>query len=293
MSWLINASQLDKLRKDQKGVVVLDATFYLRAEQGGGFLEEHIPGSRVFPFLDFYDQETPLPNMLIRDEEKISRCVGALGITNEHKIVLYDNSPMHSSCRALWMFKVFGHLSNQLYILDGGLASWKRYGGKIEAGEQRPVNARPYTVTFEPRYLRTLMQMKTNLHHPKEQVVDMRHPVRYAGGAEDRPYLRSGHIPGSFSFPSATMFESNDHFKPLDKIRKQLIGIGLDLSVPIVTTCGSGNTAAILNFVLDLMDVPHNALYDGSWSEWGSSEIYVGEESLDERPVISSLMVNR
>jgi len=131
MSWLINASQLDKLRKDQKGVVVLDATFYLRAEQGGGFLEEHIPGSRVFPFLDFYDQETPLPNMLIRDEEKISRCVGALGITNEHKIVLYDNSPMHSSCRALWMFKVFGHLSNQLYILDGGLASWKRYGGKI------------------------------------------------------------------------------------------------------------------------------------------------------------------
>lgn len=292
MPWLINAAQLDKFRKSQKNVVILDASWHLPAEGRDPrreFLMGHITGARFFDFEDFHDKETPLHNMLTRNEEVIKDKLGALGITNEHKIIIYDNSKLHTSCRALWMFKVFGHNTNQLYILDGGLEAWEKYGGKIESDEPKPASKKNYTVNFEAHFIRTLVQMKTNLHHPIEQVVDVRHPVRYAGGPEARPGLRAGHIPGSFSFPYFTMFESDGRWKPLDRIRKQLTGIGVDLNVPIISTCGSGMTAAILNFALDLMNHTNHALYDGSWTEWGADMPYAGETSVDERPVIKSI----
>lgn len=292
MPWLINAAQLDKFRKNQKNVVVLDASWHLPMEGRNAkeeFQHHHIIGARFFDLDAFNDRETNLPNMLTRDEQLISKLVSELGITNEHKIIFYDNSHLHTSCRALWMFKIFGHNTNQLYILDGGYPMWEKYGGKIEVGEMRAVTPKPYRVNFGAQYLRTLMQMKTNLHHPTEQVVDMRHSVRYAGGHEHRPGLRSGHIPGSFCFPSMTMFEPDGRFKPVEKIRKQLTGIGVDLNSPIITTCGSGITSTILNFVLDLMNQSEHSLYDGSWSEWGAETLYPGETTLEERPVETSI----
>jgi len=292
MPWLINAAQLDKFRKNQKNVVILDASWHLPAENRDAkaeFLTSHIIGARFFDLDALNDESTSLPHMLLRDEKIISEKIGALGITNEHKIILYDNSKLHTSCRALWMFKVFGHNPHQLYILDGGYSAWEKYGGKIETGESRGGAPKSYTVNFEAHFIRTLVQMKTNLHHPAEQVVDVRHPVRYAGGPEPRPGLRPGHIPGSFSFPFMTMFESDGRWKPIEKIRRQLTGIGVELSHPIITTCGSGMTAAILDFALDLMNQSSHSLYDGSWSEWGSDQLYSGESNLEERPVETSL----
>jgi thiosulfate/3-mercaptopyruvate sulfurtransferase len=227
--------------------------------------------------------------MLVRDEKIIREKVGALGITNEHKIIFYDNSSLHTSCRALWMFKTFGHNPNQLYILDGGRDAWEKYGGKLETGEPRNIGAKSYEVTFQAQLIRTLVQMKTNLHHPAEQVVDMRHPVRYAGGPETRVGLRSGHIPNSFCFPYHTMFDEYARWKPIERIRKQLLGIGVNLDTPIITMCGSGMTAAILDFALDLMNQTQHSLYDGSWSEWGAEQLYAGEETIAERPVVTSL----
>lgn len=291
MPWLINAAQLDKFRKDQKNVVVLDATYFLPADNRNARAEyeaKHVGGARFFDITDFNDAHASLPNMLTRDEALISQKLGALGITPEHKVIIYDNSPLHSSCRALWMFKVFGHNPHQLYILDGGFAAWEKFGGKIESGVPQ-VGSRQYAVNFEAHFIRTLVQVKTNMHHPTEQIVDMRHAVRFAGGKEHREGLRSGHIPGAFSFPYMTMFEHDGTFKPLDKIRKQFTGIGVDLDSPIVTMCGSGITAAILDFVLDLMNQEKHALYDGSWSEWGADTLYHGEENLSERPVVTSL----
>lgn len=292
MPWLINASQLDKFRKSQKNVIVLDASWHLPTEKRCAkeeFLHHHIIGARFFDLEEFNDRETQVPNMLIRDEKLISEKVGALGITNDHKIIFYDHSKLHTSCRALWMFKTFGHNPHQLYILDGGYPAWEKYGGKIEVGEPRSVHQKSYTVNFVAQNIRTLVQMKNNLHHPTEQVIDMRHPVRYAGGAEQRVGLRAGHIPGSFCFPFMTMFEADGSFKSIEKIRKQLTGIGVELNLPIVTTCGSGITSTILNFVLDLMNHSQHALYDGSWSEWGVDTLYPGEESLTERPIETSL----
>lgn len=292
MSWLINASQLDKFRKGQKNVTILDVSWHLPADNRNAkeeFLESHVSGARFLDLNDFHDKQTTLPNMLIRDESTISQLVGALGISNEHKIIFYDKSGLHTSCRAHWMFKVFGHNPGQLYILDGGYAAWEKYGGKSESGEVRAVTAKPYTVNFAAHMIRTLMQMKNNVHHPTEQVVDLRHPIRYAGGPEVRLGLRTGHIPGSTCFPYFTMFEADGRFKPLEKIRRQLVGSGVDLDYPIVSTCGSGITSAILNFVLELMNHTNTALYDGSWAEWGAEQLYPGETSLAERPVVTSL----
>jgi thiosulfate/3-mercaptopyruvate sulfurtransferase len=284
MPWLINAAQLDKFRKNQKNVVILDAT--ANADE---FLQRHIIGARLFDFDALKDKTSHLPNMLTRDESIISQAVGSYGITNDHKIIFYDNSDMHTSCRALWMFKVFGHNPQQLYILDGGIDAWEKYGGKMEAGEVRNVGTKNYTVNFEAHHIRTLVQIKTNLHHPSEQIIDVRHPVRYAGGVEPRPNLRQGHIPNSFSFPYYTLFESDGRWKPIEKIRRQLNGIGVDLNSPIITTCGSGTTAPILNFALDLLGHTQHSVYNGSWSEWGAQSLFPGEESLAERPVVTSL----
>ena len=292
MPWLINAAQLDKFRKSQKNITILDASWHLPTEGRDAkqeFLTKHITGARFFNLNDFHDPETSLSNMLIRDEKVISEKIGALGITKDHKVIFYDQSPLHTSCRALWMFKVFGHNTNQLYMLDGGFDAWEKYGGKVDTDEPRNIGAKSYTVNFIAHYIRTLVQMKTNLHHPTEQVVDVRHPIRYAGGPETRVGLRSGHIPGSFSFPYFTMFELDNRWKPIEKIRKQLVGIGVSLDYPIISLCGSGVTAAILNFALDLMNHSQHSLYDGSWAEWGADKLYSGEINLSERPVITSL----
>lgn len=292
MPWLINATQLDKFRKGQKNVVILDASWFLLTDGRDAkaeFEAGHIVGSRFLDLNVFHEKDADLPNMLTRDEEFISAKVGELGITNDHKIILYDRSPLHTSCRALWMFKVFGHNPNQLYILDGGFDAWQKYGGKVDIGEARATPKKNYTVTYQAHLIRSLVQMKTNLNHPTEQVVDVRHPVRYAGGPEPRPNIRSGHIPGSFSFPYMTMFELDGRFKPIERLRKQFTGIGVVLEAPIITTCGSAITAPILDVVLDLLNHTDHSVYDGSWSEWGSTILYPGEDSLDERPVVRSI----
>ncbi|HTM64654.1 MAG TPA: rhodanese-like domain-containing protein [Gammaproteobacteria bacterium] len=292
MAWLINAAQVDRFRKNQKNVVILDATWVTPDDERDmyqAFVSKHILGARFFDINAFADPNTSLPNMLTRDENLIAEKLGQLGITNEHKVIFYDNSKMRTSCRALWMMKVFGHNTNLLYILDGGMEAWEKYGGKIETVLPKEISPKPYEVSYQGHLVRTLMQMKENLHHPHEQVIDMRNPVRYAGGPETRHGLRAGHIPGSFCFPFTTMFEADGKWKPIEKIRKQLTGIGVDLNSPIVTTCGSGTTAPILNFALDLLGFPDAAMYDGSWTEWGSEELYEGEDSLAERPVQTSL----
>lgn len=271
MPWLINAAQLDKFRKSQKNVIVMDASWHLpdaNRDAKEEFLQQHIQGARFLNLDDFSDTQTHIPNMLIHDEKIISDKMGALGIGNDNKIIFYDNSALHSSCRALWMFKVFGHDPNQLYILDGGFKAWEEYAGKIEQDEVR-VAPKQYQVNYQSALIRTLAQMEENLRHPTEQIIDMRHAVRFCGGKEHRPELRSGHIPDAFSFPYMTMFDLQGRFKSIEKIKKQLQGIGVEFSYPITTMCGSGMTASILNFVLDLLNHPHHALYDGSWCEWG------------------------
>lgn len=291
MPWLINPSQLEKFRKNQKNVVILDATWDLsldNEEPKEAFETRHIVGARFFDIPALCEPEAVHSKMVTHDEERISHYLGALGISNDHKVIFYDRSKMRTSCRAVWMMKLFGHNPNQLYILDGGFAAWEQHGGKTESGEAKG-GEKKYQATFQPQYLYNLEQMKANLLESTAQVLDVRNPVRFAGGPEKRPNLRAGHIPDSYCFPFMIMFEGDGRFKSLDHIKKQLLGIGIDLNLPIVTTCGSGTTAPILNFVLDLLGIEQNAVYNGSWTEWSCKELYSGEKELSERPVETCL----
>ncbi len=277
MSWLINAGQVDKFRKNQKNLVILDASYHHAENERNAkqeFAEKHIVDAQFFDIDFFSDPNAELPHTLITDEKIISEKMSSLGIRNDMKIIIYDNSDLHSAARALWMFKVFGHDPQLLYILDGGFKAWELYDGKTESGLSSS-SSKTYTARLQPQYLRTLDQVKENYHHPKEQILDARHPIRYAGG----------HIPGSICFPYFTMYEKDGLLKPLEKIRKQMLDVAIDLKSPIIASCGSGITAATLDLVLDLMGHAPHALYDGSWSEWGNPKLYPGETSLDERPV--------
>ena len=287
MSWLINAEQLERFRKSQKALIIFDATWYQpdgdkNAKQE--FIDKHIIDAQYFDITQFNDPNSEFPSMLSLDEKSISEKLSALGVRNDYKIIFYDNSSAHSSCRALWMLKMFGHNPHQLYILDGGLAAWERFNGKTATGDVSPTN-KQYTATIQPELLRNLDQMKKNLDEPTEQVIDVRSPVRFCGGPESRPGLRSGHIPGSFCFPFNSLFENDGTFRSLDKIRRQFCDVSMSLKHPIITSCGSGMTAPIFNFVLDLLDHEHHSVYNGSWTEWGSEKLYPGEKSLEERPV--------
>lgn len=291
MSWLINAAQADKFRKSQKSLIMLDASLHMPAENRDAkqeFEEKHIVGAQFFDITAFSDPNSDVPNTLIRDEKLLSEKLGALGIRNDYKIIFYDNSNLHSAARALWMMKVFGHNPHLLYMLDGGLAAWEKYIGKTESGKST-VSAKQYTAKFQSHYITTLAQVKENLKMPQQQVIDVRHPVRYAGGPEPRPGIRPGHIPGSKSFPYSALYDKEGKFLPLDKIRKLLPSVAIDLRSPIIATCGSAVTAPILDFVLDIINHKQHTVYAGSWSEWGAEKLYPGESSLDERPVQTSV----
>lgn len=287
MPWLINAAQLDKFRKNQKNLIILDASLQSSPRDAKEeFVEKHIIDAQFFPITDLNHPSSELPNTLTQNETQINDILSQLGIRNDYKIILYDNNEHHTACRALWMLKIFGHNPNQLYILDGGLKAWEKYGGKMESG-MPSFSPKSYACKLQLNYLRTLADIKMNLQIPKEQIVDLRHAVRFAGGPDPRPGIRRGHIPGSFSLPYNIFFDKDQLFLPLDKIRRKIVDTGIDLTAPITTTCGSGMSAPILNFILDLMSIPNHAMYDGSWSEYGAEKLFSGEQSLEERPIES------
>lgn len=288
MPWLINAAQLDKFRKSQKNIILIDASLHndgRNAKQE--FIDKHIIDAQFFDIDAFNDPHSELPHTLSLNASQINEQLGKIGIRNDCKIIIYDNSELHSSARALWMLKVFGHNPHLLYILDGGLKAWEKYGGKTESGEAA-TSTKSYTANFQLQFMRTLNDIKKNLHDPKEQIIDLRHPVRYAGGPEPRKEIRFGHIPGSFCLPFNVFFDKEGYFLPLEKIRKKLIEVSVTTSIPIITSCGSGITAPILNFLLDLMEC-QNAVYDGSWTEYGSEKLFAGETSLAERPIATCI----
>lgn len=291
MSWLINAAQVDKFRKSQKSLIILDASWYLPHSNRNAkqeFLDKHIIDAQFFDINAFSDPHAEVPHLMIRDEKLISEKLGALGIRNDYKIIFYDNSELKSSARAVWMMKVFGHNPQLLYILDGGLAQWEKYGGKLASGPAK-VSPKRYLAKFQPQFIRSLAQMKENLIKGAEQVIDVRNPARFAGGKESRPLMRSGHIPGSFSFYYSLFFDTDGKFKPLDKVRTQMTAVGIDLKAPIVAMCGSSITAPIVDFTMDLLGHKNHWVYEGSWTEWGAEKLYSGEKSLTERPLETCL----
>lgn len=248
---------------------IVDATLFLDARDAAAEYEaEHIPGAVFMDLANLADTNSPYPLTLPRPEKFASR-MQSLGLGDGSRIVLYDNSPFKSAARAWWMLaQVFG--AHGVAILDGGLAKWKAEGREVESGKVT-LRHRHFTVWRDDNAVRTIEQMKSNLDSKAEQVVDARGQARFEGReAEPRLGVNPGHIPGSLNLPYEQMFNEDGTWKRGDDLKAAFANAGVDLDKPVVATCGSGLTAATLVFGAFLLGKKDVALYDGSWSEWGS-----------------------
>ena len=251
-------------------VRVVDATYYLpgdRRDAKAEFASEHIPGAVFFDIDDIADESADLPHML-PDPVKFSSRVRKLGLGDGNRIVVYDRQGMFSAPRVWWTFRAFGH--KDVAVLDGGLPKWKAEGRPLDDHPGLP-RERHFTARLNDLTVRDRTQMQRNLTNGRELVLDARSAERFRGeGDEPRPGLRSGHIPGSRSLPYSGLFDpDNGTLLPRDQLKAKLTEAGVDYGKPVVTTCGSGVTAAILSLALELTGHRDHALYDGSWADWG------------------------
>ncbi|MDP6788750.1 MAG: 3-mercaptopyruvate sulfurtransferase [Rhodospirillales bacterium] len=257
---------------DNAEVRAIDATFFLPTvarDASAEFTQCHIPGAVFFDINAVADKNTDLPHML-PDAATFGREVGRLGIGNATNVVVYD---VHGGCAAAarlwWTFRLFGH--QRVAVLDGGLPKWRREGRATESGTPSPDEKR-FAATMNPAMVRGVDDLLANIASRAEQVVDARSAGRFVGAdAEPRPAKKAGHIPGSLNLPFNDLMDPDAGVvRPADEIAAAFDGAGVDRSRPIVTTCGSGVTAAFLSFGLYLIGVENAAVYDGSWAEWGN-----------------------
>lgn len=254
---------------DAPDVRVVDATWFLpgverdaRAEYAAG----HIEGA-VFFDLDAVCEPKNLHPHTVPSAAKFSSRVRKLGLGDGNRIVIYDGNRFFASARVWWMFRFMGH--DDVMVLDGGVEKWRAEGRPLTDLPTRP-RERHFTVRQNTLLLRELDQMRANVSARREQVVDARSPGRFhAREPEPRAGLRSGHIPGAVNLHYAQLVASDGTLKPTAELRGLLDAAGVDPTRPVVTSCGSGVSAALINLALFELGARTTALYDGSWAEWG------------------------
>jgi thiosulfate/3-mercaptopyruvate sulfurtransferase len=250
-------------------LVVLDATSYLPGQDKDAareFERAHVPGARCFDVDLISDPESDLPHM-VPSPARFAKLVGALGVSNRSRVVLYDANGTMWATRAWWMLGLYGH--DGAAVLDGGLAKWEREGRPVETGPAPPAAPATFTPAWRATRVRGVGDMLAGLGGP-DLVLDARSAARFTGAApEIRPGLASGHIPGSRNLPSSALLAPDGTVLPPETLRATLTAAGADGSRPVVTTCGSGVSATLITFALARAGLPTGAVYDGSWTEWG------------------------
>jgi thiosulfate/3-mercaptopyruvate sulfurtransferase len=250
---------------------IVDASFYLPAQNRDADAEYaagHIPGAVRFDHDKVADHSTGLPHM-VPSPEIFAEAVGKMGISEKDRIVVYDGPGIFSAPRAWWLFRTMG--AKNVFVLDGGLDGWKSEGRPIETLVPSPMPT-AFNTDFRIDKVIDFQTMLSIVGDGSRQIADARSAGRFAGTEpEPRAGMRSGHMPGARSLPSGT-FSTNGKLKPLSELRRAIEDAGIDFGQPVVTSCGSGITAAIITLALESLGHEDNALYDGSWSEWGSRE---------------------
>jgi len=248
---------------------VLDASWYLPGSKRDPFAEHqaaNIPGARFFDLDDVSDHRSDLPHMVPPVEKFMSR-MRAIGVGDGHQIVVYGGSGLFSAPRVWWLFKLMGQMD--IAVLDGGFPKWQAEGHPVE--DLPPIlRDRHMMVRRQNQMVKDVTQVSAASKLGKSEIVDARSPGRFYGkDPEPRPGLRAGHIPGSKNVFYKDLLKADDTMKSPDEMRQVFLEAGVDLDKPVITSCGSGVTAAILSLGLTHMGKTDHSLYDGSWTEWG------------------------
>lgn len=230
------------------------------------YLAEHIPGAILFDIEALSDHASPLPHMMPR-AEAFAVAMRELGIHSDKHLVIYDDGNLFSAPRAWWMLRSFG--AQHVSILAGGIEHWKGEDYPLEQG-QPSVGEGEFNLTFDPEVIKRLTDVLLVSHEGTAQLLDARPAARFNGQADEpRPGLRRGHIPGALNIPWTEVVE-NGRLKTVDDLTEIFHAKGVDLQRPVIVSCGSGVTAAVLVLALATLNANEVAIYDGSWSEWGS-----------------------
>jgi thiosulfate/3-mercaptopyruvate sulfurtransferase len=248
-------------------LVAVDTSWHMPASGRSGrdeYLAAHIPGARFFDIDELSDRQNPAPHML-PDAEEFATAMERLGIGRDDRILVYDNSPIHTAARGWFMLRHFG--AEQVAILDGGLQKWLAEERPVEGGEPRPREAR-FDAQANRGDIATKPDLLGGMH---ELVLDARGRARFEGGeADPRPGVAAGHIPGARNLPFSTLYDEDGRFKSPEEIERLFAEAGVEPTQPFVASCGSGVTANSLIFAAHVLGNDDTRLYDGSWSEWGA-----------------------
>ncbi|MCM5556060.1 3-mercaptopyruvate sulfurtransferase [Pleomorphomonas sp. JP5] len=253
---------------DDPSVAIVDGSWHMPATARSGwaeYLAGHIPRAVFFDVDAIADTASSLPHML-PSPEAFAATMGALGISDKQTIVIYDSYGLRSAARVWWTFRVMG--ARDVVILDGGLPAWTSGHLPLEEGEPASIEPKTFNPSFNPSLVRDFEDVKAALGSPI-QILDARSAGRFQGQeAEPRAGLRSGHMPGAINLPFGDVIDG-ERMKSASDLRAVFASRGIDTGKPIITSCGSGVTAAILALALDVVGAPDVAVYDGSWTEWG------------------------